>query len=96
MNAAVSYHRLVLARELQRRSQKNAQYSARAFARSLSLHPSTLCRIMQGKQPLSMRSCKRILGSLELGAAEKEAFVNSLLSELATRTFEGAERSMAL
>ena len=83
----VPYHRAVLADELQRRNAKNVRYSARAFARSLSLHPSTLCRIMQGKQALSMRSCKRILGSLALGPDERQAFVASLVTELATRTF---------
>jgi transcriptional regulator with XRE-family HTH domain len=81
-------HQELIARELRARTERNVRYSARAFARSLGLHPSSLCRILQGKQSLSARSCFNVLEALNLSQEERDGFVRSLVEHSATRRQE--------
>ena len=84
MTTSLPYHRAILQAEFQRRSAKNSRYSARAFARSLGVHPSTLCRVMSGKQGLSLRLCTQIAGSLKLQPPTEREFIASVAGEGAT------------
>ena len=75
----MDYFVRALSDELKRRVQKNPRYSLRAYATYLGLHPSALCRILSGKQPLSSKSGVRIIRKLSLDENEQRLFLQSML-----------------
>jgi hypothetical protein len=50
----------LLRAELVARSRRNAQYSLRAFAKSLAMDPSTLAKIISGKRPVGERLARAL------------------------------------
>jgi plasmid maintenance system antidote protein VapI len=62
-----------LSEELGRRVQGNPRYSLRAFARSLSLHHSTLRRVLDGSRGLSPSLLHRVCTRLGYSPAEIRA-----------------------
>ena len=56
--------------ELERRVEGNPRYSQRAFARSLSLHHSTLTRVLDGSRGLSPAMVTRLCTRLGLAPSE--------------------------
>lgn len=69
--------RLHLQNELRRRTQSNAAYSIRSFARHLSVDPSFLAKILAGKRSVTQRTVIRF--SEKLGLAPQQ--VNEYIKE---------------
>ena len=62
--------RLWLQRQFTERCKRNARYSLRAFAKALTIDPSSLSQILSGKRPLSKKSVEAICE--KLGATPKD------------------------
>lgn len=73
------FYVLTLRKELETRKKTNSKYSLRAFARFLSVDPAALCRIINGRQSLSIKSCHQVLNKLKLVGIEAELFLSSVL-----------------
>lgn len=67
-------YRDILKREFASRSQRNARYSLRAFARDLEFLPSRLSDILNGKQGLSRKSASALAEKLGFSRSENEFF----------------------
>lgn len=70
---------------LDERKQRNPRYSLRAFAVWLSIHPSSLSRILAGKQEMSTKSCALAIRKLDLDEETREKFVRSFVDHKATQ-----------
>ena len=75
-----------LSQEFARRVARNARYSLRAYARSLSLHHATLKRVIDGRRGLSPESLTRVCLKLGYTPAQVKA----------ARTDEDARRVLQL
>lgn len=84
-NGSRPAHIEFLADELDRRKTRNPRYSLRGFAQYLEMEPAALSRILGGKQPLSLRSTRRIAEILNLNDVEREDFFRSVLEALNRR-----------
>jgi hypothetical protein len=62
-----------LRREFSKRLERNPRYSLRAFARSLSVHHTTLTRVLVGRRGLSRSMLNRLCAKLGCTAAEAVA-----------------------
>lgn len=71
----------VLSQEFDRIRSKNPSYSLRAFAKKLSLAPSALSEILQGKRGVSRRAAVKITSSLALAPDRRE----KLLAQFPTK-----------
>jgi transcriptional regulator with XRE-family HTH domain len=60
-----------LKRELERRKQRNARYSLRAFARDLDCDHATLSQWMRGTRPMSLAAEEHLFARLDLDALER-------------------------
>ena len=65
------------------RNHRNHRYSMRAFASSMDVHPSALCRILSGKQKLSIKASISVLHRLQLSPNEQKQFIASVVEEIA-------------
>lgn len=72
------YYIARLRAEFDRRLKRNRRYSLRAFARSLSLDPGLLCRVLAGQQVPRGRNVLKLVDRLALSPKEKDQFVQSL------------------
>ncbi|MGE3609534.1 MAG: DUF4423 domain-containing protein [Bacteriovoracaceae bacterium] len=72
------YYLLKIKEEFSRKQRTNAQYSLRAYARDLGMHPSTLSQVMKGNRPLPLRNSPGVINSLKLGPKDKTLFMESL------------------
>jgi hypothetical protein len=82
---AVPLHIHLLRTEYLRRKDKNPRYSVRAFARSMGMHASAMCRTLRGKADLSVRASFQIIARMDLNEDERRAFVSSVANEKARR-----------
>jgi len=64
-----------LKEEFQKRVDRNARYSLRAFARQLGMSPGELSEVMRGKRGLSLKSSLKIAESIGLNATETRHLV---------------------
>lgn len=80
-HAQMFSYREILNYELTRRQAKNAKYSLRAFARDITVSPSTLCEVMSGRCGLSVRTAKRIVKSIGFSLQEQELFCDLVQSQ---------------
>lgn len=62
--------RLLLQSELEKRRQKNPNYSLRAFAGQLNMHAACLSVLLKGKRPLTTKMIKRLVTNLPLSQEE--------------------------
>jgi transcriptional regulator with XRE-family HTH domain len=67
--------RAILQCELARRCAANAQYSLRAFAKSIRINHSSLSQIMRGKRRLTHETIRALANELGIAKADVEAFV---------------------
>lgn len=74
----IQYQR-ILQHELADRCQRNARYSLRAFAKTLSVAPGFLSDVINGKKPLSLDYAEKIANNLELDTKTKSDFINSVI-----------------
>src|SRR5687768_10612040 len=72
------YYRECLTRELSQRLKQNAQYSMRAFARSLDVPVSSVSRALAGKRTISVAVAKKIASALNLSPLERTLFFDSI------------------
>jgi uncharacterized protein (TIGR02147 family) len=77
--------RQYLKSELEIRQQRRPQYSLRAFARDLSMSPSTLSDFLQGKLGLSKSRVEHIGEKLNLSLDQREHFNDLLESRFARK-----------
>ncbi len=70
-----------LRNELKERSQKNASYSLRAFAKQLGVSAAGLSKVMSGKMPLSLSFIEKIGDKLKLSEEQVQSHQITLLSE---------------
>lgn len=75
----------VLTQEFAKRSERNARYSLRAYAKSLGISPSLLSLILSGKRPIS----RKVWGTLKrLGLiAEPESIEKGSFNQISLDTF---------
>ncbi len=72
------YYLRKLREEFSRKQRSNRSYSLRAYARDLSVHPSTLSLVLLGKRPLPLKDSSRVQIGLNLNARERTLFSESL------------------
>ena len=76
-----SFYAEILRQEYQKRKDKNAQYSIRAFARDTEFHAGELSQILRTKKRLSLSAGIRILKKLNLDKEVQEKFLSSIVAE---------------
>ena len=69
-------YREILRAELAKRCRQNPRYSQGAFARDISIPPSRLSEIFNGKQGLSQRAARAIARHLNFSATESDFFAD--------------------
>ena len=72
-----------IARELDRRIEKNSSYSLRSFARHAGLSPSYLSRVISSQRSLSFRSALIMVEALNLSEKDKQELIDIVKSEQA-------------
>ncbi|MBP9674057.1 MAG: TIGR02147 family protein [Bacteriovoracaceae bacterium] len=71
------YYVDLLNNELRKRSKQNPQYSMRAFAANLNIHPASLSSILKGKRKVPTKRLFDICKYLKLKGNDREAFILS-------------------
>lgn len=76
--------------ELVARCKRNPRYSLRAYAASLSVQPSFLSKLLQGKRSITKRTIERFAEPLGLAPAERESLAQTMpiLAPLSQETFQ--------
>lgn len=80
-NGNPAYYRRFLTEELEKRCQRNAKYSLRAFARALQMNPGALSNVLSSKRSLGIKSAQKIIEELSLSPTEARRFIESVLNE---------------
>ena len=75
------YYIRKLRETLSSRQRINASYSLRAFAKDISIHPSSLSLILNAKRSLPLKDSKKVAKSLKLSPKEASLFYESLFLE---------------
>lgn len=78
MNSNPSYHIQKMKECLSQKQRQNAQYSVRAFARDIEMHPATLNQVLNGKRPLPLKNCAVVAEKMGLSPKERTLFMDSL------------------
>jgi len=65
--------------DLSLKQRQNPQYSLRAYARDMDMHPSTMSKIIKGQRPLPLKDSAKFIERLNLGPKEKTLFMESLM-----------------
>lgn len=79
MELETSFYQAKLKEALSLRQRENPQYSLRAYARDLGVHPGTLAKVIKGERPLPVKTSKVVLEKLKLGPKDRTLFMESLL-----------------
>jgi uncharacterized protein (TIGR02147 family) len=79
METQNAYYVTKLKEGLSLRQRENPQYSLRAYARDLGVHPGTLVKVIKGDRPLPVKVSKLVLDKLKLGPKDRTLFMESLL-----------------
>jgi uncharacterized protein (TIGR02147 family) len=74
-----TYYITKIKEDLSLRQRSNPQYSLRAYARHVGMHPSTLSQVIKGNRPLPLKDSIRIVEKMNLGPKERTLFMESLL-----------------
>ena len=67
-------YRKILSEEFRRRMKRNLNYSLRAFSRDLNISPSSLSKILRGKQGLSPSMARKICSILNFDENKSQLF----------------------
>lgn len=86
--AARPFYIKLLLNEIENRKEKNPRYSLRAFARYLGIGPSTLSRILSGRQELSHSACKNLIKKLKFNRDDCVLFIASIAEERKRRAYK--------
>lgn len=79
METETAFYQSKLKEGLSLRQRENAQYSLRAYARDLGIHPGTLAKVIKGERPLPIKDFKNVVNKLKLGPRDRTLFMESLL-----------------
>lgn len=79
MSSQTAFYQSKMKEELSLRQRDNPQYSMRAYARDLGLHPGTLAKVLRGDRPLPIKFSMPVVGKLKLGPKDRTLFMESLL-----------------
>lgn len=79
METQTNFYQFKLKENLSLKQRENPQYSLRAFARDLEIHPGTLAKVINGERPLPLKNSQTIMNKLKLGPADRTLFMESLL-----------------
>lgn len=74
-----AFYQTKLKEGLSLRQRENPQYSLRAYARDLDVHPGTLAKVIKGERPLPIKFSKNVINKLKLGPRDRTLFMESLL-----------------
>lgn len=74
-----AFYQSKLKEGLSLRQRENAQYSLRAYARDLGIHPGTLAKVIKGERPLPIKDSQKVVNKLKLGPRDRTLFMESLL-----------------
>lgn len=74
-----TYYITRIKEDLSLRQRNNPQYSLRAYARHVGMHPATLSQVLKGQRPLPMKDSTRLIEKMNLGPKERTLFLESLL-----------------
>jgi uncharacterized protein (TIGR02147 family) len=61
------------------RQRDNSNYSLRAYARDLGVHPGTLAKVIKGERALPIKSSQIVINKLKLSPKDRTLFMESLL-----------------
>lgn len=78
MNTTQCFYIYKLKEVLGERQKLNANYSLRAFARDLNIHPATLCQVLKNTRELPLKNAHEVAEKLKLTSVEKTYFLESL------------------
>lgn len=67
----------LLKERLSQRQRTNPNYSLRAFARDISVHPATLSQVLKGHRPLPLKNAKKVAVRLGLSPKDHTLFLES-------------------
>lgn len=81
MQVTAPYYLLKLREGLSLKQRTNPQYSLRAYARDIGIHPATLSQIINGKRALPFKDSEIVSKKLNLGPKEASLFKESLLPQ---------------
>jgi uncharacterized protein (TIGR02147 family) len=81
-------YRKLLKEELEKRCEKNSNYSLRAYAKLLKISPGLLSEVINGKKPLSFKLANRILERLDLTLKDNKYFLDSVVIEQKARDMQ--------
>jgi DNA-binding MarR family transcriptional regulator/plasmid maintenance system antidote protein VapI len=73
-----------LLQEFERRTQSNANYSLRAFARDLEIHSGTLSSILNQRRAVGAKTLAHIMKKLPLSATEKKKILSAMMMPTAS------------
>lgn len=68
--------------EFQKRCSKNQNYSLRAFARGIGVHPAHLSPILRNKRPITLKTGRKIIENLSFTNEEKKKLYLELIHPL--------------
>lgn len=78
MQQTSAYHIYRIQEELSTRQRFNPQYSLRAFARDIGVHPATLSQVIKGQRPLPIKTSLSVVEKMALSPKERTLFLESL------------------
>jgi uncharacterized protein (TIGR02147 family) len=81
MDTLQSDFRLHLQNEFVKKCKINPQFSLRAFARQLDIHPTTLSQILAGKRPITKKRFSYIADKVHLSPAQHEKFLKNFATK---------------
>ncbi len=79
METENAFYQTKLKEGLSLRQRENPQYSLRAYARDLDVHPGTLAKVIKGDRPLPIKFSQNVVNKLKLGPRDRTLFMESLL-----------------
>ncbi|HEX2949185.1 MAG TPA: TIGR02147 family protein [Armatimonadota bacterium] len=91
---SIADYRSRLVTELSQRIRKNPRYSLRAFARSLTLSPAYLSRLMSGKLPLTIPVARKIIEQLPLDEESANGFLQSAMDQKEQRVRKTRKKAL--
>lgn len=74
-----NYYISKIKEDLSLRQRTNPQYSLRAYAKHVGMHPATLSQVLKGNRPLPLKDSKQLIERMNLGPRERTLFMESLL-----------------
>jgi len=88
------HHIDLLREDFNRRRNRNPRFSLRAYSRYLGVDPSSMSRILNEKEEISLATCITVLKRLGLDDERKKCFVESVLEDRRAKMLEILQRGV--